>query len=267
MGKIKYVADLGEGWVFVLNIVLMIVLGLAAIKIITIVVKKLLKRMEQVDSSIHTFILNGVRGICYVILIGMVLQMLGVGISTIVAVLGAAGAAIALALKDSLANIAGGIMIIATHPFSKGDLVSINGNRGRVEKIDLFLTTLQTLDRKTITIPNGIINTSVVYNESDRDVRRVDCRFTVSYDTDLDKAKDVLAAVCESCPEILRDPAVDMGVVEHGDSGIVIEVLAYCMVDDYFHVKYYLMETVKKAFEEQGIEIPFPHLDVKLTRR
>lgn len=267
MGKIKFISDLGEGWVFMLNIVLLVVFGLLAIKIITAVIKKVLRKTEQVDSAIHTFVINAVRVVCYVILIAMVLQQLGVGISTIVAVLGAAGAAIALALKDSLANVAGGIMIIVTHPFGQGDLISVGGDRGKVEKIDLFLTTLQTLDGKTITIPNGIINTSVVYNESNKDVRRVDCAFEVAYNTDINKAKDVLSAICEASPDILKDPEPIIGTAEYGESGVTIEVLAYCNVDNLLAVKYYLMETVKVAFEENDIEMPYPHVDVNIVRR
>lgn len=267
MGKIKFFADLGEGWVFVLDLVALIILGLAATGIILRILKRILKRAEQIDASVHTFLINAVRVVCYTMLLAMALQHVGVGVSTIVAVLGAAGAAIALALRDSLANIAGGLMIIVTHPFGKGDLISVNGNRGRVEKIDLFLTTLQTLDRKTITIPNGLINTSVVYNESDREIRRVDCEFTVSYDTDIEKAKDVLSAVCEASSEILRDPKPVIGVKKYGDSGIVLEVLACCSPKNYFSVEYYLKETVKVAFDENDIDIPYNHVDVKLIKR
>lgn len=261
---LEYLDNLTGIELLIIRLVLIIIGGYIAVRILIYALRKLLKKSDRLDESMHAFILNAVKVTCYVILVTMALQALGVSMSTIVAVLGAAGAAIALALKDSLANIAGGVMIIFNHVFNKGDLITVGNDRGTVEKIDLFLTTLRTPDYKTITIPNGIINTSVVYNETERNIRRVDCRFSVSYDTDLGEAKKVLTDVCRSSGLILNDPSPFIGPVEHGDSAVVFEVLAYCKTDNLMETKYYLYEEVKKAFEKHNIEIPYPHLDVSI---
>lgn len=266
MEFIQEITGLSHGWAFVIYIALIIIIGILCTKIILFFLKRLLKKSKRIDDAIAHFIVSVVKAACYIVLIAMVLQAFGASTSSIVAVLGAAGAAIALALKDSLANIAGGIMIIFNHPFHKGDLISVGEDRGRVESIDLFVTTLRTLDFRTITIPNGLINTSVVYNESDRDVRRCDMRFSVAYDSDLAKVKEVLRKVCREEPAILDDPQPWIGVGTHKDSGIEIECFAYCQTPDYFTTQDILNEKVKTAFEEAGIEIPYPHMEVIIEK-
>ena len=266
MEFIKELTGLSNGWCFVIHIALIVIIGLIGVKIIVALLKHVLKKSNRIDDAIAHFVVSVAKVACYIILIAIVLQAFGASTSSIVAVLGAAGAAIALALKDSLANIAGGIMIVFNHPFNKGDLISIGEDKGRVEAIDLFVTTLRTLDYRTITIPNGLINTSVVYNESDRDVRRCDMRFSVAYESDLAKVKEVLRKVCADEPMILDDPKPWIGVGTHEDSGIVIECFAYCQTPDYFNTQDLLNEKVKTAFEEAGIEIPYPHMDVKIEQ-
>ena len=165
-------------------------------------------------------------------------------------------------MKDSLANVAGGIMIIITHPFKQGDLISVGENRGYVEAIDLFLTKLRTFDRRTVSIPNGLINTSVVYNESDREIRRVDRSYSIAYEADIAKAIDTLKRVCAESEFIVSDPPPIIGAGTYGDNGITIECLAYCRMEDYWNAGYDLNKRVKDAFAEEGIEIPYPHMDV-----
>ena len=262
MELFESIEGLGPIWVFLIKLACTILGGLIATFIIVKLLRKLLKKSKRVDDAMTVFIVNVVKVACAIVIISVALQMLGVSASTIVAVLGAAGAAIALALRDSLANIAGGFMILITHPFGRGDLISVGENRGYVEEIDLFLTTLRTFDRRTITIPNGLINTSVVYNESNRDIRRVDCTFTVSYDTDIAKAKAVLHQICADSGLILDDPAPIIGVKEHGENGVVFDAFVYCKTEDIWDTGYYFREAVKNAFEEDGIEIPYPHVTV-----
>ena len=266
MGIFEPIANLGPAWVFFINLVCVLVGGIIGTIIIVKILGHVLKKSERVDNAVVKFCVNAVKVACVIVLIAIILQMFGVHMSTIVAVLGAAGAAIALALRDSLANIAGGFMIIITHPFSEGDLISINDDRGRVEHIDLFLTTLRTPDYRTVTIPNGLINTSVVYNESNQQLRRVDCQFSISYDSDMDKAKEILHRICEEGPLIsmAREPWI--GVIRHEDSGLALECLAYCREGDQFTAKYYLNETAKKEFDKAGIDIPYQHVDVKIEK-
>lgn len=267
MGMFEPIAALGPGWVFVINLVCVAAGGMICIVIIIRILRQMLKKSSAIDNAIITFIVNAVKVACMIILITIILQMFGVSMSTIVAVVGTAGAAIALAIRDSLANIAGGVMIIVTHPFRQGDMIRVGEDRGIVEKIDLFLTTLRATDYKTITIPNGVINTSVIYNETDREVRRIDCEFTINYDTEVEKAKKVLREVCRNGEIILNDPEPWIGVTRHEENGMVVECLAYCKQEDQWDARYYLNEAVKAAFEEAGIEFPSPHLDVNVVKR
>lgn len=256
------IANLGQPWVFLINLACVIAGGLIATGIIVKVLRTVLRKTQRVDNAVITFLVNAAKVVCIVVVVTMILQMLGVSMSTIFAVLGAAGAAIALALRDSLANIAGGIMIIVTHPFGEGDLISVGETRGYVEAIDLFLTKLRTFDRRTVTIPNGVINTSVVFNESDRDIRRVDRSYSIAYEADIEKAIEVLKKVCDESEYIISDPAPIIGAGKYEDSGITIDCLAYCKLEDYWNAGYDLGKRVKDAFAEAGIEIPYPHMDV-----
>ena len=248
-----------------LKLALTVIIGLIIIKIVMSLTRKWLDK-SGADPSVYTFVKNAVKVLCVIILVTMCLGLIGIPMSTVIAVLGAAGAAIALALKDSLANIAGGLMIIITKPFNKDDLIDVGEVSGKVEKIDLFLTTLKTYDNKTITIPNGLINTSILINHSRETKRRVDCTFSIGYKNDIGKAKEILAAVCEACPQIIREPEPLIGVANHGDSAIIIDVKAWCETDDYWDVKYFLEENVKIAFDEHDIEIPYPQMDVFIKK-
>ena len=239
--------------------------GLLLIKLILGIVKKTLEK-TALDGAIHTFVVSALRIVLYIILVVVLLGVLEVPTTPLVTVLGAGGAAIALALKDSLGNIAGGLLLLINQPFKKGDEIDIAGNYGEVDGIDLFVTTLRTYDNKVITIPNGTINTSVIVNYSRRDSRRVDCKFGISYDSDLALAKSVLLRVAESNPTIYTDPAPFVGVSSHGDSAVVLDLKVWCDTDQYYAVKYYLNEQVKLAFDEADISIPYPQMDVHVVK-
>ena len=248
-----------------LNLIITILIGLIVIKLILSFTRRALKR-SSLDVVLYTFIINAIKAVSAIILVTMCLGILGVQMSTIVAVLGAAGAAIALALKDSLANIAGGVMIIVTKPFSRDDYIDIGTVSGKVKDIDLFLTTLRTYDNKTITVPNGLVNTSILVNHSKEDIRRVDCKFGISYESEITLAKQLLREICESSDMILNEPKATIGVSRHDDSSVIMDMFAWCRTEDYWTVKYFLEEEVKRVFDENGIEIPYPHMDVKLKQ-
>ena len=257
--------NLAEIGILVLKLAIMVAIGLLLIKIILKITRRALRKSSS-DPVIYTFVINVIKVITIIILITTCLSVLGVQMSTLIAVVGAAGAAVALALKDSLANIAGGIMIIITQPFSKDDLIDVGEVSGKVEAIDLFLTTLKTYDNKTITIPNGLINTSVLINHSKESKRRVDCTFDIGYDSDIVQAKEILRNVCEANPDIFRDPPPMIGVADHGANSVVLDLKVWCRTEDYWDIKYFLEEHVKTAFDEHGIEIPYPQMDVHLRR-
>ena len=200
-----------------------------------------------------------------VLLVITLLGNLGVPTTTFVTVIGACGAAIALALRDSLANFAGGILILINKPFEKGDYIEASGVGGKVEKIDLLYSTLVTLDNKVISIPNGKLSTDVVVNFSRADRRRVDTKFGIGYDDDIGEAKKVIHQIIERANLFLDDPAPTIGVAAYGESAVEIEVLAWCKTENYYPAKYYLQAEVKRAFDENGIEIPYPQTVVHFS--
>lgn len=246
-----------------LSALLILIIGYIVMKIVLHVVKKTLEK-STMDEVLYHFILKIARIALWIVLIILIMECFGFKAGSLLTVLGAAGAAIALALKDSLANVAGGIMILINKPFTQDDYVDINGAMGKVKKIDLFVTHLHTYDNKVITIPNGVVNTSIMTNYTKEDMRRVDCKFSVSYDSDIKEVKEILSGIAESNPMIMKEPEPVVGVANHGDSGITMDLLAWCSTDDYYTVKYYLEEEVKLAFDREGIVIPFPQMDVRI---
>lgn len=249
----------------IIGAVIIVIVGLILIKVVTAIFKKALAK-TSLDESVHTFIINTLKIVLYIVMIVVLLGQLHVPTAPLVTVIGAGGAAIALALKDSLGNIAGGVLILANKLFKKGDVINVAGTEGSVESIDLFVTTLKTFDNKVVTVPNGTITTSVIVNYSKEDIRRVDCIFGVAYETDIAKAKDVLLAVAENCPDALKDPEPVIGVNDHGDSAVTIDMKVWCETSKYYDVKYYLEEEVKAAFEKAEITIPYPRMDIRVTK-
>ena len=227
--------NIPEPWPTVIHLALIIIIGMIATTIIIALLRRILKKIDSLDEMLNAFIINAVKVICIILLVAIFLDALGVNIGTIVAVLGAAGAAVALALKDSLANVAGGLMILITQPFKKGDLINIGEYRGRVQSIDLFLTTLRTLNYQIITI--------VV------------------------KAKEIMREVCRKSDLIVDEKDPSIGVRSNDESAVVLDLMAWCRTENYFKAEYYLLEEVKRAFDEEGIKIPYPHVVVQTETR
>lgn len=221
---------------------------------------------SRLDGALHTFILNSIKAVLWIFVIISALAKLEVATTSMVAVLSAGGAAIALALKDSLGNVAGGIIILINKPFSRGDTIEVQGTTGVVDSIDLLTTKLHTFDNKVVTIPNGTITTSILTNYSREDTRRVDCVFGISYEADILKAKEILRSVAEASPQILAEPAPVIGVASQGEHAVTLDLKVWCSTSDYFDVKYFLEENVKLAFDEAGIEIPYPQMDVHIKK-
>lgn len=240
-------------------------IGLLIIKIVLVVMKKALEK-TRVNSVLHKFLLNAVKVILLIVLVLAVLAKLNIQTSSLITVLGVCGAAIALALKDSLANVAGGIMLLATKPFEQGDYIDINGTRGLVQHIDLLLTTLNTYDNKVITVPNGNVTTAVITNYSREDTRRIDMIFGIGYSDDINRAKDIMLALAETHPLVLSEPEPFTGVASHSESAVELEFRIWAKTEDYWEIKYFMEENVKMAFDEAGIEMPFPQMDVHIKK-
>ena len=216
------------------------------------------------DTTLSGFL----RNIIYIGLLTFVvlaaIAQLGVQTTSFIAVLGAAGFAVGLALQGSLANFAAGVLIIVFRPFKVGDFVEAAGISGVVETIQIFTTTLRTGDNKTIVVPNGQITSGTIVNYSAKDTRRVDMVFGVGYGDDLDKVRNVISQVLKEDERVLADPEATIGVLELADSSVNFAVRPWVKTADYWPVYFDLNEKIKKRFDAQGITIPFPQQDVYL---
>ncbi len=223
-----------------------------------LVVKMMSK--NDVDPSIQGF----VRGLVYYLIIIFtwiaVLGKFGVETASLVAVLGMAGFAVGFALQGSLSNFAAGVMLLVFRPFKVGDYVDIAGTAGSVTDLQLFVTILNTPDNIRIIVPNGQVFGSVIKNFSAEDLRRVDMVFGIGYGEDIDKAIQTMKGILDSDARILKDPALQIAVAELADSSVNFVVRPWVKKEDYWGVKFDMTEQIKKAFDQQNIEIPFPQM-------
>ncbi len=222
-------------------------------------------RYEQLDATLFKFLGSVVK---YVILafVGIaVLNRFGVQTASIIALLGAAGLAVGLALQGTLSNLAAGVMLLIFRPYKVGDFIDAAGKFGKVGEIDMFTTVLQTFDNQQIIIPNSQIWGEQIINHSHHTVRGVDMRFGVAYDEDIDKTRSVIDQVLVQHPHILQDPAPFVEVESLNDSSVDFLVRPFCEGQHYFDVLYSIPEQIKKALDDANIEIPFPHRKVILV--
>ncbi len=226
----------------------------------------LMMERRNVDALLASFSSN----IVYVALVAFVviaaLSQLGIQTTSFVAIIGAAGLAIGLALQGSLANFASGVMIIAFRPFKVGDFIEAGGVAGVVEGIQIFSTQMRTGDNKAIIIPNSRITSGNITNYSAKDTRRVDMIFGIGYGDDIKKAKDILMELITDDERILKDPEPLVAVSELGDSSVNFVVRPWVNSADFWGVKFDYTEAVKLRFDKEGISIPFPQQDVHLHK-
>lgn len=222
---------------------------------------------KKLDRTVSSFLGSLFYGFTFVVSIIMALGVLGVQTTSMVAILGAAGLAIGLALKDSLNNFASGIMIVTFRPFSANDFVEMAGVSGKVERITLFMTHVLTPDNKVIFIPNGNIINGAIINYSRQSKRRVDHVIGISYESDLRKAKQILVDIINSKELIHQEPAPLVAVSALADSSVNFNVRVWTNNDDFWPVYYDLLETIKIEFDKEGIGIPFPQMDVHLHKQ
>jgi len=249
-------------------------IGLALIVFVVgrLVAKGLVKVLERllarakVDSMLVEFIRSIAGALLLLFVIIASLDMLGVNTTSLIAMLGAAGLAVGLALQGSLQNFAAGVMLIIFRPFKMGDFVEAGGTTGTVDKITIFNTIMLTPDNREIIIPNGAVYSGTITNFSARDTRRIDMVFGIGYGDDIKKAKDILMQAMESDERILKDPAPLVALAELGDSSVNFMVRPWVKRTDYGDVKYALTEHIKLAFDENGISIPFPQMDIHMDQ-
>ena len=246
------------------NIVIAAVILFGGIWLAKQIKQYLMTLMEKrnVDALLSSFMAN----IAYVALVAFViiaaLSKLGIQTTSFVAIIGAAGLAIALSLQDSLSNFASGVMIVAFRPFKVGDFIEAGGVAGVVEGIQIFSTQMRTGDNKAIIVPNSSIIGGNIVNYSTKDTRRVDMVFGIGYDDDIKKAKDILVKLIEEDDRILKEPEPVVAVSELGDSSVNFVVRPWVNSGDFWPVKFDFTEKVKTTFDKEGISIPFPQRDV-----
>lgn len=245
------------------SVLITLVVGAIVIRIIYGIAKKMLVK-SALDEVSYVAILKAISIILWVLLGLSLILAAGVNPAPYVAVLASAGAALALALKDSLSNVAGGIIILFTQPFVKGDEIQVENVSGVVDYIDIMVTKLHTFSNQDITIPNSKMVNSIIINKTKNDLVRVDLKFEVSYNSDLEKVKVLLNNIVEEGELLLTDPAPVIGISSYEESGIVWDMMVWTHTADRFKAKYYLGDTVKAVFDKNGIEIPYPHMVVKI---
>ncbi|PKP33944.1 MAG: mechanosensitive ion channel protein MscS [Bacteroidetes bacterium HGW-Bacteroidetes-17] len=219
------------------------------------------------DPSLQPFLTSFLGIFLKILLIISVMGMVGIEMTSFIAVLGAAGLAVGMALSGSLQNFAGGVLILTFKPFKVGDYIEAQGHAGVVQLIHVFNTILTTPDNKTIIIPNGALSNASMVNYSTQTTRRVDLKFGTGYQDNIDKTKAVLKYIIESDKRILKDPEPVIAVSELADSSINFVVRPWVNVTDYWDVYFDLHEKVKKAFDNEGISIPYPQQDVHIITK
>lgn len=224
------------------------------------------KKYDRLDDTLFRFFGSIVRYIILAFVFIAVLNRFGVETTSIVALIGAAGLAVGLALQGAMSNLAAGVMLLIFRPYKVEDFVEAAGQFGKVTEIDLFTTVMQTFDNQKIIIPNGKIWGEQITNHSFHGVRGVDFTFGVAYDTNTDEARKVIEGVLSAHPHILKDPAPFIEVDALNDSSVDFIVRPFCEGEHYFDIRYTVPELIKKALDEASIEIPFPHRKVILVK-
>ena len=245
--------------------ILVLILGFWVIGLITKAVARVMKKRD-LDPSLQPFLRTLISVLLEVLLVVSVMGMVGIQMTSFIAILGAAGLAIGMALSGTLQNFAGGVMILAFKPFKVGDYIDAQGYSGTVNEIQIFNTILKTPDNKTIIIPNGGLATGSMTNFSAEPTRRVDWVFGIAYGDKFEKAKEVLHRLVQEDERILKEPEVFIALNELADSSVNIVLRAWVNASDYWGVYFEMNEKVYKTFDEEGLSIPFPQLDVHLQK-
>jgi small conductance mechanosensitive channel len=242
---------------------LVFIVGRWLAKLLAKALKKVMEK-GKVDPMLISFLGN----IAYTALLAVVvlaaLEQLGVNTTSALAILGAAGLAVGLALKDSLSSFAAGVMLIIFRPFKLGDFIQAGGEMGIVEEIRIFHTMLKTPDNREITMPNALIYSGTIINFSARDTRRIDLVIGIGYGDDIKKARDLLADILAAHTSVLKDPAPSVMLLELGESSVDFAVRPWVKAVDYWTTRADLLESIKTTFDQEGINIPYPQRDVHL---
>lgn len=265
------VLDTMKGWMpglgrFGLRLLIAAVIvfvGTRVARMVRRILKKTFDRME-LDLSVGRFLISVADAGIYAIAIFIAADQIGIPSASIIALLGSAGLAVGLSLQGSLANVAGGILIMLMRPFGVGDYIIYDSIEGTVQVIGLVYTTLITVDNKKITVPNGNISNATVINVTAQDKRRVDIEVGIGYSSDMRQAKEIIRRIYESHPLVLQEEGITVYVGALADSAVIIGGRGWTKTEDYWSVRWAIIEQIKDEFDQNGIEIPFNQMDVNI---
>ncbi|HIX24079.1 MAG TPA: mechanosensitive ion channel family protein [Candidatus Lachnoclostridium avicola] len=244
--------------------VLILIIGFKVVGAVRRMAERSFARME-LELSLRKFLLSLIQVGLYAVLIFMAAERIGIQSSSIIALLGSAGVTLGLALQGSLSNFAGGVLILLVRPFKVGDYIVSQYGEGTVAVIGLVYTTLNTMDNKTVVIPNGSLSNSPITNATAEKFRRLDLTVGIGYQADLKKAKDILLDIYTSHPKVLKDHPIQVFVDQLADSAVIIGGRGWTATDDYWPTRWDITEEIKLRLDEAGIEIPFNQMDVHVS--
>lgn len=261
----KWLESLGEQ---AFHLVIRLLFALALLFLGTKLIKFLLNRFrrsklyERIDTGLATFIMSASKIALYIFLILILLGVLGVETTSFLALFTSGGVAVALAFQGAVSNLAGGVMILLFHPFRVGNYIETTEIAGTVKEINVLYTVIVTPDNKRVTVPNGTLTNTAITDYSAETMRRVDILFSAAYNSDLEMVKKTILDVALAHEKVLKDPMPEARLKAQSASSLDFQLRAWCIPDDYWDVFFDINEGVKKAFDENGIVIPFPQMDI-----
>lgn len=259
----EWLIDKGPGFLVDLIVfILILIVGYIAINVLVRIVKSALERSKKVTEILRNFILNVIHKVLWIVLIMMALPQLGIDAAPLIAGLGVGGFIIGFAFQESLGNLAAGLMLLVSQPYAIGDYVEIGGVAGSVKEMNIMATLLNTPDNKKVLVPNRKIWGTEIVNYSAFPTRRVDLLIGIHHKADIAKAFSVVKQILDTHELVLKDPAPVIGVKELADSAVVLVVRPWVKTSDYWTVHFDVTRKVKEAFDREGVEIPFPQLDI-----
>jgi small conductance mechanosensitive channel len=260
--------NLGEfGWDFALRLIGSLLILALGVWMARWVARSLRRALDKVHTQpiVASFVCNLAKAVFIILVVVAAIVNLGIPLTPVLAVLGAAGLAVGLALQNTLSHLASGVLLAILRPFNVGDFVEVNGLMGTVEAMHIFQTRLITPDNRVIIMPNSLLTNSPLINYTQKGCRRVDLVFSVSYGDDLARVKTILQEILAADPRVLRDPAPTVGVLALADSSINFAVRPWAKIQDYWPLTFDLNQRVKQRFDAEGITIPFPQRVVRMV--
>ncbi len=244
---------------------IILLVGIRIVRAVQGILKKTFERLN-LEENVNRFLLSVINASMYAIVIFIAAEKLGVPSASIVDLMGSAGVAIGLSLKESLSNVAGGILIMLTRPFILQDYIICGDVEGSVYSIGLVYTVLITIDNRMITIPNGTVANATVINVTAQDKRQLDLEISIHYDSDLKKAKEILTEIVESHLQVIQEDGIKVFVKELGESAVILGLRGWTTKEDYWQVRWDIIENIKLRFDEEGIRIAYRQVEVHMMK-